>query len=102
MRFNVLYSENARNDLKTIGIEVYNSCLDKNVMVKYLQGIKAKIENKMLFPNSGTPLYFMGLFTGFRYVIYKSYIAFYKVTEQEIIVVRILSAKSDYCSILFN
>lgn len=71
-------------------------------MVKYLKGIKAKIENKILFPNSGTPLYFTGSFTGFRYIVYKSYIAFYRVTEDKIIVERILPAKSDYCSILIN
>lgn len=102
MRFNVLYSKSAIDDLKTIGIEIYNSCLDKNIVVKYLKGIKAKIKNKVLFPNSGTPLYFMGLFTGFRYTIYKSYIAFYKVAGNKIIVERILSAKSDYCSVLLD
>ena len=64
MKFNVLYSKSAIDDLKTIGTEIYNSCLDKNIVVKYLKGVKAKIKNKALFPNSGTPLYFMGYSLG--------------------------------------
>lgn len=102
MKCSVLYSKRAVDDLKTISKDVFNSCLDKNITSKYKRDLKNKIKRKALFPNSGTPLYFMGLFTGFRYTIYKSYIAFYKVAGNKIIVERILSAKSDYCSVLFD
>lgn len=102
MKCNVVYTKTAINDLKQIFRDVFNASLNKNIAGKYLQQIKNKIERKTLFPNSGIPLFFMGSFTGFRYVIYKSYIAFYKVTENKIIVERILSAKSDYCSILLD
>lgn len=102
MKCSVSYSKTAINDLRQILRGIFSSCLDKNITNKYLKDIKNKIERKALFPNSGTPLFFAGSFTGFRYVIHKSYIAFYKVTENKIIVERALSAKSDYCSILLN
>ena len=102
MKCNVVYAKTAIDDLKQISRDVFNACLDKNITDKYLKQIKNKIERKTLFPNSGIPLFFMGSFTGFRYVIFKSYIAFYKVTGNKIIVERILSAKSDYCSILLD
>jgi plasmid stabilization system protein ParE len=102
MKCSVLYAKRAVDDLKKISKDIFDSCLDKNTTSKYKRDLKNKIKRKTLFPNSGTPLYFMGLFTGFRYTIYKSYIAFYRVTEDKIIVERILPAKSDYCSTLFN
>ena len=60
-----------------------------------------KISEKAEFPHSGIPLYYRGLFTGFYSVNYKAYKAFYRVTEKNLEVIRILPVKMDYLKVLF-
>ena len=55
-----------------------------------------EIAAKRLFPFSGIPLQYRGLFTGFYSVNYKKYKAFYRVREGYIEVIRIIMAKRDY------
>ncbi|MBQ6731290.1 MAG: type II toxin-antitoxin system RelE/ParE family toxin [Bacilli bacterium] len=58
--------------------------------------LSQKIYDKSVFPESGTPLLFLKRATGYRYIIYKSYLAFYRIKGNEIIVERVLFAKSNY------
>ena len=90
MKCKVLFLQAAINDLDKVYSEVYNTCLDEKKTREYQFELINAIEKKADFPESGTPYYFGDLFTGYRYVIYKSYLAFYRVSNDTMIVVRIL------------
>ena len=61
-----------------------------------------QIAAKRDFPNSGSPLYYEGMFTGFYFVVFKSYLAFYKVEGDRMLVSRVVYGKSDYMRTLFR
>ena len=73
-----------------------------DVADSYIDGIIAAIEDKKDFPRSGSPLTYRGLFTGFYSVLYKKYLAFYRVWDGSIEVARVLLASSDYMKVLFG
>ena len=100
MTFSVKYSRKAIADLERIKNEVFQACQDKDTTSKYLEELVSKINEKETFPESGAPLMLLGLFTGYRFVVYKTYIAFYTVENNMVLVDRILSGKSDYLNIL--
>ena len=100
MVYSVKYSRKAIADLEIIESEVFQACQDKETTKKYLEELVNKINEKETFPESGSPLIFLGLFTGYRFVVYKAYIAFYSVENNMVLVDRILLGKSDYLSIL--
>jgi len=86
--------------------EVWSDVLEVSketaVADKYVEDFADKIAEKKVFPNSGIPLYYRGLFTGFYSVNFKAYKAFYRVMEDHIEVLRIIHAKQDYMRILFG
>ena len=100
MVYSVKYSRKAVEDLTRIKEEVFQACQDEDTTKKYLKELVTKINEKEAFPESGSPLIFLGLFTGYRFVVYKAYIAFYTVENDMVLVDRILLGKSDYLSIL--
>ena len=100
MTYSVKYSRKAIADLERIKNEVFQACQDANTTTRYLEELVSKINEKETFPESGTPLILLGLFTGYRFVIYKAYIAFYTIENTMVLVDRILSGKSDYMNIL--
>lgn len=100
MVYSVKYSRKAIADLKRIETEVFQACQDKDTTDRYLEELVSKIKEKETFPESGSPLIFLGLFTGYRFVVYKAYIAFYTVENDMVLVDRILLGKSDYISTL--
>ena len=96
MRYEIKYSPIAIEDLDCVYDEVFRSSLSEETATKYINELIDKIENKAIFPNSGTPLVFKNSVSPYRYVIYKSYIAFYCVKNETVFVYRILYSKSDY------
>lgn len=100
MEYLVKYSRKAISDLKRIREEVFRACQDEDTTDRYLTELVTKINEKKTFPESGSPLMFMGIFTGYRFVIYKAYIAFYTIENNMVLVDRVLFGKSDYLSIL--
>lgn len=100
MEYLVKYSRKAISDLERIREEVFQACQDKDTTDRYLTELVIKINEKKMFPESGSPLIFMGIFTGYRFVIYKAYIAFYSIENNMVLVDRILFGKSDYLNIL--
>ena len=100
MVYSVKYSRKAIADLKTIESVIFQACQDKDTTDRYLEELVSKINEKETFPESGSPLIFLELFTGYRFVVYKAYIAFYTVVNNMVLVDRILLGKSDYLSTL--
>ena len=96
MSYKITFSTVAIKDIGKMTNDIYNACLDKKTTEEYVRRFLEKIYDKQCFPESGTPLLFLGQATGYRYIIYKSYLAFYRIRGYEVIVDRILFAKSDY------
>ena len=90
------YSPRAEQDLERIQDEVFEACRDVETTQRYLDGMMDRIEAKADYPRSGTPLYWFDRFTGYYYVVYKAYIAFYYPADDGIRIERILHGKSDY------
>ena len=72
MEYLVKYSRKAISDLERIREEVFQACQDQDTTDKYLTELVTKINEKKTFPESGSPLIFLGLFTGYRFVVYKA------------------------------
>ena len=96
MNHSVKYSAQAVRDLDRTWDEVFEASKSLEITAKYINDLLDKIESKRMFPLSGIPLYYDDLFTGYYYVIFKSYLAFYSVEGNTMLVSRILYAKSDY------
>ena len=90
------YSPRAEEDLLRIQDEVFEASRDRDVTEKYLADLMNKVEAKAEYPRSGTPLYWFERFTGYYYVVFKAYMAFYYPADEGIRIERILYAKSDY------
>ena len=82
--------------------DVLEASREPDVADQYVEDFADKIAEKKLFPNSGIPLHYRGLFTGFYSVNFKAYKAFYRVMEDYIEVLRIIPAKRDYMKVLFG
>ena len=100
MIYKIEYTKPAFQDLDRVYLEVFSSSKDEDTSIKYIEGIMDTIEEKKMFPESETPLYFNDILTEYRFVIYKSYIAFYRIENGSIIVERVLYGKSDYMKTL--
>lgn len=93
---NASYSPLAERDLEHIQDEVFEACRDAETTQRYMDGMMNKIEAKAIYPRSGTPQYWFDRFTGYYYVVFKAYIAFYYLVDDGIRIERILHGKRDY------
>lgn len=100
MKYNIVFTDDALLDTDRVYNEVFKACLDNKTTKDYLNELLEKVELISDFPESGTSLYIGKLLTDYRYIIYKSYIAFYHFDNGTIFVDRILYGKSDYLSTL--
>ena len=102
MKYELRYSPEALDDMDRVWTEVWEASREFNTADKYINDLRAKIRAKTDFPKSGSPLCFMGEFTGIYMVFFKAYIAFYRVHDGAIEVGRVLYAGSDYMKTLFG
>ncbi len=102
MMYSLRYTPEAVRDMDDVWNCVYEASRSFDIADNYVKEFTDKIEKKKLFPLSGIPLLYRGLFTGFYSVNYKKYKAFYRVNDKYIEVIRIIMAKRDYMMILFG
>lgn len=95
------YTPQALKDLDLVWDEVYKASKSFDITDKYINDLVHAISNKKQFPKSGTPLQYNGLFTGFYFITFKKYMAFYRIKDNYIEVIRVLYGKRDYLQILF-
>lgn len=100
---NVVISPKAFSDLKEIKSYISKELSNPTAAKNTINGIFDKIEQLKHQSQIGLPLYFNNdLFSGYRFVIYKNYLAFYRVVDNKVFVDRIIYGKRDYMTILFN
>lgn len=99
----VFYSKRAIADLNEI-YDYISLVLPNPISAdSVVNGIQDTIETFKDHLLIGKPLYFdNGLFSGFRYLIYHDYLAFYHIESDNAYIDRVLYGKSDYMRILFR
>lgn len=90
------WSPEALKDLDRIWEEVLEASGDIDTAERYIAGLRKTVSRKREYPESGTPLNFMGVFTGIRYVHYKRYLAFYRIRNDRMEIGRVLFDGCDY------
>ena len=100
MRCKVEYSKAAVMDLDRVWSEIFEASKDYDIAAQYVNELMDKVEAKAEHPKSGAPLYYEDSFTGYYFVVFKSYLAFYRLENGVILVDRILFGRSDYLKVL--
>lgn len=98
----IYYSPLALNDMDEIWSYISNELLDTTAANDTINGILDNVEKIIEQPEAGSPLYFGDVFSGYRFVMFKNYLAFYRISSSDIYVDRILYAKRDFMKILFG
>ena len=100
MKYNVKYTKMAAKDLDRVWDEVYDASKSYDVAEKYINELMDETEKRADYPKGGSPLIYDSLFTGYYFVVFKAYIAFYHIDDHDMIVDRILFGASDYIRVL--
>lgn len=96
MKYKVKYSKSAIRDLDRIWAEVYEASKSYDITIQYIDDLMNKVDAKADYPRSGTPLYYENSFTGYYFVVFKAYMAFYRLEDNVMYVDRVLYGKSNY------
>lgn len=99
MKYKVKITDTALQDLEEITNYIYRSSLDIKVTKDFIEGVKNKCKSLDTFPNGGSlPRDYVLKCAGYRFVIYKDYLIFYLVDEENkfVNVVAIFNSKKDY------
>lgn len=102
MPCNIRYTPQSQRDMDEVWNDVLEVSREPDAADQYVEDFAGKIAEKKIFPKSGTPIYYRGLFTGFYSVNFKAYKAFYRIMDSYIEVLRIIPAKRNYMKILFG
>ena len=101
--YKISFSPEAVDDLKKIKQyikdELCNEQAAKNTVAKILKKIKLLSD----FPESGSSLSaIIGFNTDYRYLVCDNYIAFYRIDNKNVLIVRVLYGRRNYMQILFG
>lgn len=97
------YSPRALKDLDGIWDYIEKELCNPSAAQNTVEGIMDKIDILMSFPEAGAKLEFEnGLNSGYRYVSFKNYLAFYRLRSDDIVYIdRVIYSGRDYMRILF-
>ncbi len=96
MKYMVQYSKSAIRDLERVWTEVLEVSKSYEIAAKYIEDLMDKVESKVNYPKSCSPLYFEDSFTGYYFIIFKAYLAFFRLEGDTMLVDRVLFGRSDY------
>ena len=102
MIFQLKYSPIVADDLDLVWDEVWEASQNFDIADKYVEDLRSALKQKKKYPKAGSPLTYMGEFTGLYYVTFKEYIAFYRIRGDVIEVARVLFSRIDYMKVLFG
>lgn len=103
MQSKIEYSPKAVRDLDEIWGYIENELSNPSAAQNTVDGIMDKIDDLAMFPESGAKLEFDdGMDSGYRFVVFKNYLAFYRLKPNKVIYVdHVVYAGRDYMRILF-
>lgn len=96
MSYSIEYSKAALRDLERVWADEFEASKSIDITEQYIEDLLDKIEEKKEYPKTGTPLYYENTFTGYYFIVFKSYLAFYRLDKDRMLIDRILFGKSDY------
>ncbi|MBR3023307.1 MAG: type II toxin-antitoxin system RelE/ParE family toxin [Oscillospiraceae bacterium] len=100
---NILYSPKAQADLDEIWDYISDKLQSPSAAQNTVNGILDTIEMLREQVEIGKPLYFSsGLYSGYRYLIYRNYLAFYRIVSDTVYIDRVIYGKRDYMRLLFG
>lgn len=102
MNYKIEYSPIAIRDLDRVYAEVLEASKDTDTAIRYIDDLMDQVAMKSEFPKSGSPLYYEGGFTGYYFVVFKAYMAFYRVDADRMYVDRVVFGRSDYMRSIFK
>ena len=98
----VVLSPAAKADLQDTRRYISSVLTNPSASKQTLKRITTQLHTLEQFPESGTPILIPGSPVAYRYLICGSYMAFYHIHNEEVIVDRVLYGRRDYLSILFG
>ena len=98
----VILSAAAKADLQETRRYISSVLTNPSASKQTLKRITTQLHTLEQFPESGTPILIPGSPVAYRYLVCGSYMAFYHIRNQEVIVDRVLYGRRDYLSILFG
>ena len=102
MRYNVHYSPEFQNDLDNIADYIVSEFCDPVAAERITNGIVDATEMLEEYPESGRKVFLPnGMDSGYRFVVYRDYVAFYRFEWNEVYVARAINTRQDYMRILF-
>ena len=97
------YTPQAIDDLEEIWTYISDELSNPSAARNTIDGILKAVERLKVFSGAGAVLTFSdGINSGYRFVKYGNYLAFYRVIESDVFVDRIIYGKRNYMSILFD
>ena len=98
----VILSAAAKADLQETRRYISSVLTNPSASKQTLKRITTQLHTLEQFPESGTPILIPGSPVAYRYLVCGSYMAFYHIHDEEVIVDRVLYGRRDYLSILFG
>ena len=97
----VHFSPQFDRDLEEIENYITDKYQDPELADRITDGLIAECEKLRDFPFRGSKVYLPnGMDTGYRFVMYKGYLSFYKTQDAEVYVLRAAHYRQDYLQIL--
>ena len=103
MKNKIYYSQEAKRDLDDIWEYVESELSNPAAARKVIKRIMDDVDQLGLFPSLGAKLSSItDAETDYRYIVSGNYITFYRISQNDIYVDRILYGRRDYLHILFG
>ena len=99
MKYRIQMTEKAEEQLRDLAFYIANNSGSVDVAIKYVEGIRAAIEQLAEFPHLGRiPKYSILRRQGYRVLIVDKYMTFYKTDdEKEIVMIyAVISSRREY------
>lgn len=97
------YSKESRRDMDDIWEYIMQELQNPSAAKRMIDGIMNAVYQLEMFPLMGTPLSAtVGENSDYRFLVYGSYMIFYRVQGADIYVDRVLYGRRDYLRVLFG
>ena len=103
MEYNIKLSPNAIEDLQGIKFYIENDLQNPIAARNTINKIISTYEDLSIFPESGIPVQkYVPFATDYRFVLANNYSIFYRISNEDILIIRILYSKRDFLNILIS
>lgn len=103
MEYSIKLSPKAIEDLQEIKSYIENDLQNPIAAKNTINKIISTYEDLSIFPKSGIPVQkYVPFATDYRFVLANNYSIFYRISNEDILIIRILYSKRDFLNILFS